>query len=498
MTVREALENLEALEAKMYAHRHAMSLMYYDAMTTAPTGGSEARGRALKELSREDRDALIDDRVRETLMTLDAARGEINEKAARQTQMLLEKLQDAERVPADEAARAVTIRNRAETVWHEAKVKSDFEMFAPHLEQLLEIEKRLALYRRPDKDPYETCLDRYEKELDISQLEAFFAALRSELVPLIRAVGEKPLPKDITGDFPVAGQRLLTDRLMALMGLDRRYCSVGETEHPFTDGFNKWDVRITTHYHEDAVLSSLYSVVHEGGHALYELGVDDDLQFTCLAGGTSMSIHESQSRFYENILGRSRGFLSLVDGMLRDIFPEEMKKYTEEDVYRAANRSLPSLIRTQADELTYALHVMIRFELEKRLFDGSLRVKDLPGEWNRMYREVLGVKVPCDREGVLQDSHWSGAMFGYFPSYALGSAYGAQMLHAMKKTVDVDACVSRGDLAPVTAWLKARVHRFGRLKKPAEVLNSAFDGESFSAGYYVGYLKDKYTALYGL
>ena len=275
------------------------------------------------------------------------------------------------------------------------------------------------------------------------------------------------------------------------------YCTLGETEHPFTDSTNKWDVRITTHYHEEDPFTSMYSVIHEGGHALYELDVRDDLQFTCLAGGVTMGIHESQSRFYENIIGRSRAFCTPLLKILKDVFPEQTGFLTEEELYSAINLSKPSLIRTDADELTYPLHVMIRYEIEKAMISGDLAVKDIPGEWNRLYREVLGVEVPDDRRGCLQDSHWSFGGMGYFPSYALGSAYGAQMLREMEKTVDVWGTVARGDLSPVTAWLTEKIHQYGTLKKPQDLLPAAMGGP-LDPAVYTGYLKKKYSELYGL
>jgi carboxypeptidase Taq len=284
---------------------------------------------------------------------------------------------------------------------------------------------------------------------------------------------------------------------MQIMGINRDDCAIGETEHPFTNNTNKWDVRITTHYYEEDPFFSMYSVIHEGGHALYELDVRDDLQFTCLSGGVTMGVHESQSRFYENIIGRSRAFCTPLLKVMKEVFPEQMKGVTEEDLYSAVNLSKPSLIRTEADELTYSLHVMIRYELERAMIGGDLKVQDIPGEWNRLYREILGIDVPDDRRGCLQDSHWSFGGIGYFPSYALGSAYGVQMLREMEKTVDVPGTVGKGDLAPVTAWLTEKIHQYGSLKKPQDLLPAAMGGP-LDATVYTGYLKKKFGELYHL
>ena len=238
-------------------------------------------------------------------------------------------------------------------------------------------------------------------------------------------------------------------------------------------------------------------MLHEGGHALYELGVDDGLQFSSLSGGVSMGVHESQSRFYENLIGRSRAFCVPLLAALKEYFPEQMAGTDEEDLYRGINRSQPSLIRTEADELTYPLHVMIRYEIEKALISGEIKVSELPKIWNEMYRKYLGVQVPDDRRGVLQDSHWSGGSFGYFPSYALGSAYGVQMLRNMEKEIDVWTEVEQGNLASVIAWLGEKIHRYGSLKKPQEILPGAMGGP-LDVKIYTGYLKDKFGKLYGV
>ena len=280
------------------------------------------------------------------------------------------------------------------------------------------------------------------------------------------------------------------------MGLDRSHCTIGETEHPYTLEFNNKDVRITTHYHEDNMDFSMYSVIHEGGHAKYELGIADELQYTCLAGGVSMGVHESQSRFYENLIGRSLPFIQAVFPKMKEFFPEQLAGVTAEQFYRAVNKAQPSLIRTEADELTYCLHVMVRYEIEKQLIGGTLAVKDVPETWNRLYKEYLGVDVPDDSQGCLQDSHWSGGSFGYFPSYALGSAYGAQMLRNMEQDMDVWGPVSKGDLSGVSAWLGEKVHRHGGLMEPADVVKNACG--PFDPTVFADYLEKKYSQLYAL
>ena len=330
-------------------------------------------------------------------------------------------------------------------------------------------------------------------------LDAFFAQLRQTIVPLIEKIRATKQIDDafLYRHYPVEIQRKLSDYLMEVMGIDRTHCGIAETEHPFTTNFNNKDVRITTHYFEDNLVSSMFSVIHEGGHALYELGADDCYNYTALAGGVSMGIHESQSRFYENIIGRSPAYVHAVFPKLKELFPEQLADVDENMFYRAINKAEPSLIRTEADELTYCLHIMVRYEIEKQLIGGTLAVKDVPAEWKRLYKKYLGVDVPSDREGCLQDSHWSGGSIGYFPSYALGSAYGAQMLHKMQEEIgDIWADVAKGDLSKVTDWLRSHIHRYASFKKPGELFESVCG--KFDAKYYTDYLTEKYTKLYGL
>ena len=245
------------------------------------------------------------------------------------------------------------------------------------------------------------------------------------------------------------------------------------------------------------VASSMYSVIHEGGHALYELGCGDEYNYSLLSGGVSMGIHESQSRFYENVIGRSLAFVKLIYPKLQELFPEQLDGVTAEAFYRAVNKAEPSLIRTEADDLTYTLHVMVRYEIEKQLIDGTLAVKDVPAAWNSLYQQYLGVDVPSDTQGCLQDSHWSGGSIGYFPSYALGSAYGPQLLAVMEQQIgSVDALVESGELAKVTGWLKEKIHRHARFYKPGQLFEMVCG--NFNAKYYTEYLVEKYTALYNL
>ncbi len=492
----QALEKLDKLQKKLYAFQTASSSIYLDATTVAPKGTAEGRGVALGVLAGEEH-ALIT--APETGELLDAlSKEELQFPVNRQVSELRRSRDKLVRIPAQEYRDYAELTNKSDSVWHEAKEKSDFAMFLPCLEELVSYNRKFAGYYDSSKAPYDALLDQYERGMNTAMLDQFFSVLRERLTPVIRAVAQKPQPDGsfLHRHYPAEMQRKFSDALMEVMGLDRAHCTIGETEHPYTLNFNNKDVRITTNYREDDVSGSMYSVIHEGGHALYELGVADDLQYTCLAGGVSMGVHESQSRFYENIIGRSRPFIEAVFPKAQAFFPEQLGDVTAEMFYRAVNIVRPSLIRTEADELTYCFHIMIRYELEKRLITGELAAKDIPGEWNRMYREYLGVEVPDDRRGCLQDSHWSGGSFGYFPSYALGGAYGAQMLKNMEKDIDVWGPVGRGDLSAVTGWLRKKIHRYGGSLEPAEVVKNACG--DFDPTVYTDYLTEKYSKLYQL
>ena len=499
MELAQAITKLDALQRKMFAYNHAMGVLYYDGATAAPAGSAANRGETMAVLSEAEYLMATGPEMIDLLDFLYAHNDELTQKQRRIVEMLRKDLAELRCIPQEEYAAASKLMAESTAAWHEAKPRSDFSIFAPYLEKVIETKKRFAHYVKPDIDPYEYYLDTYEPGLTRRKCDEFFAALRARVVPLLRRVqaARQVDASFLTGDFPLEAQRKLSDELMEIMRIDRSFCSIGETEHPFTTNFTKRDVRITTHYYPDNAVSSMYSVIHEGGHALYELHTADEDMYNGLGSGVSMGLHESQSRFYENLVGRSRGFVTFLAPRLRALFPQQLGGVSDDALYRAVNRCEASLVRTEADELTYSLHIMVRYEIEKKLFADEISVAEIPQEWNRLYQEYLGVTPSCDRDGCLQDSHWSDGSFGYFPSYALGSAYGAQMLARMRETVDVDACEKNGDLAPINAWLCEHIWQYGCLYKPAELLERVFE-TPFDPKYYLDYLETKFTEIYGL
>ena len=499
MELTTALEKYRKLQAKLSAYYHAMSLIHYDGVTSAPSATAANRGQTLSVLSEETYLLSTGKETLELLEFLDAHKDELDYVQARSVYLSLKEIKEMQKIPLEEYVAYEELMVQSDDVWHKAKETSDFALFLPYLEKIFEYQKRFARYCAPDVHPYNYCLDKYEDGLTMDRCDEFFAALKSRLVPLIKKIGQKEQIDDsfLYGDFSEADQEKFSLSLMDVIGIDKGHCGLSTTEHPFTTSFGSHhDVRITTNYYRNNFTFSMFSVIHEGGHALYDMGSDDSLAYTNLDGGVSMGIHESQSRFYENLLGRSREFTKYVFPTVCSCFPS-MKSCTAEDFYRAVNKVSPSLIRVDADEVTYALHIMVRYELEKRIMSGELEVKDLPAEWNRLYKEYLGVDVPSDREGVLQDSHWSGGAIGYFPSYALGSAYGAQLLKKMKESVDVEACLKAGDFAPINAWNKENIWKHGRVYTPSQLLERVL-GEAFDPFVFTDYLEKKYGEIYGL
>ena len=498
-SVQQAVAALKKHQATMAAYNHALGVLYLDATTAAPSDTWDGRGKTMEIMSEITYKLSTDPENEELLSYLEANLAELDDQTKREVEVLRKGFDQTKKIPAEEYVAYSVLMNDAQAVWAKAKNEDDFASFEPYLEKIMAFNRKFAGYYNPNMKPYDALLNEYEEGLNMETLDVFFAELRSAIVPLIAKIQAVPQIEDgfLFKHYPVEIQRKFSDYLMEVMGMDRTHCGIAETEHPYTTNFNNKDVRITTHYHEDNLVSSMFSVIHEGGHALYELGADDKYNYTALSGGVSMGIHESQSRFYENILGRSRAFVHAIFPKVKEFFPEQLEGVDEEMFYRAINKAEPSLIRTEADELTYALHVMVRYEIEKKVIGGELTVAEIPAEWKRLYKEYLGVDVPNDAQGCLQDSHWSGGSVGYFPSYALGSAYGPQMLKVMEAEIgDIWADVAAGDLSKVTGWLKEKIHCHASFKKPGALFEEVCG--KFDATYYTDYLTKKYTELYNL
>jgi carboxypeptidase Taq len=498
-STKQALEALQQLQETLAAYNHVMGVTYLDASTAAPKGSYEGRGKAMGILSRVTYDLTANPENDEMLSVLEADMESLTPQQKREVEVLRKNFNQLKRIPADEYVEYTVLLNDAEAKWEQAKNDNDFDLFAPYLEKIVDFNMKFAGYYNPDIAPYDALLNEYEEGLTMETLDKFFSQLRSAIVPLLeKIVKAEPIDNSfLFKPYPIEKQKELAAYLMQVLDMDRNYCAISESEHPFTSGFNNKDVRITTHYYEDAPTFAMYSTIHEGGHAIYEMDCDDCYNYTVLSGGASMGIHESQSRFYENLIGRSKAFTHFLFPKLKELFPEQLEGVDAEQFYRAVNKVEPSLIRTEADELTYCLHIMVRYEIEKQLISGKLKVKDVPATWNKLYKEYLGIDVPDDTNGCLQDVHWAGGSIGYFPSYALGSAYGPQMLACMEKEVgDIYGDIAKGDLSKPRNWLKENIHRYSALYKPAELFERVCG--KFDAKYFTDYLTKKFSELYGI
>ena len=495
--MKDSIIRLRALEKQLYAYLYAMTVIDFDAETVAPEGSADGRAEATEVLSRASFDLLVNDGTAALLK--EAAADAETEQERAEVRNLQRQYDEIARIPADEYAAFTKLCSQSVPAWTKAKRTNDFSLFAPYLEKLIAARRAQARYFAPDRDPYEVLLDRYEKGLTIAQCDEFFATLREAIVPLLADIqtrGKAVRTDFLDQEWPIDAQRLVSKKIMELWGLDPAHCYLAESEHPFTTEFWRGDVRITTHYMPRDIFSNLYSVAHEGGHALYELNINPDYDYTVVTHGATMGIHESQSRLFENLVGRSRAFVHYLYPTLKELFPAQLADVSAEEIWRAVNRAEPGLIRTEADELTYSLHIMVRYELEKRMFAGELTAHDLPAEWNRLYKAYLGVDVPNDREGVLQDSHWANGNIGYFPSYAIGSAYGAQYLLEMQKDFDVFEAVRSGKLTKINGWMEEKIWKYGCMKDPTPLFESVCG--KFDPTRYTAYLREKLTEVYGL
>ena len=473
-----------------------LSLLHWDATTSGvPEKSLPARGAATGWLGGEIFRRFVTPETQEAIETLESLTGELSVNESAMVRELGRKYRKLKAVPPEELQAFMSLIAQSEPVWETARRNNDFDIMVPYYEKIFDYQRRLCDWYGYEKHPYDALLDDYEKGANVEMLDGFFSVLREKIVPLLKEIikgGNQP--REISGLFDTGKQRALMPWFTDFAGYDRARGKVGEVEHPFCTTINRNDVRITVKYHEDSLLSAIYSLIHESGHAIYEQNMDAGLDRYGLGEAASMGMHESQSRTYENILCRTRGFAGKLLPQLRQQF-DYFSDWDEDMLYRAINIARPSLIRIEADELTYSLHIMVRYELEKALITGDIKAADLQRLWDDKYEELLGIRPGNPAEGVLQDVHWNSGLVGYFPSYAVGTAYGAQLVFAMKKTIDVDAAIGNGDLTPVTGWLTENVHKHGAILLPGEVLRQA-TGEAFNPQYYVDYLSDKFTGLY--
>lgn len=465
----------------------------------APSESFAYRSKQLEVLSGMIYDMTTSPEAMESIRVL--AENETDDQALlHEVRLAAEQAEKLAKIPKEEYLAFNALLNEVYPVYVTAKQTSDFALFEPYLQRIFDYNRKYVNWVGGEKQGYDVLLDEFERDYGQKEYDEFFALLKEAIVPLVKEISGKKLQFNdsfLQYEYDVERQKEFCEYLREVCCFDRERTVMLESEHPFTTNNGSHDVRITNHFYTDNLSSSIFSAIHEMGHGLYELQVADEFEGTGSGGGASLAMHESQSRLMENMIGRSLPFWNAHFPKLKSIFPKELEGVTAEDFYKYVNRVEESLVRTEADELTYSIHVLIRYEIERAVMEGKVEAKDIPALWNRKYKEYLNVDVPCDKEGCLQDSHWSGGSLGYFPTYSLGSAYAAQIYRAMERDLNMDAVLGGKNLRPLADWLKEHLHRYGASKFPKELIRIA-TGEEFSPRYYVEYLTEKYRTLYGI
>ncbi len=481
----------------------AAALLSWDREVNMPRGGAAERIAQMTTLSSlihrmstsDEFGGLIEDAAAE----LDGAAYDSNE--ASLIRLLRRNYADARKLPDEFVARSSAVSGQAREAWVQARTASDFAIFRPWLEQVVGLCQEMAELYGYEDEKYDALLDKYELGMKTAEVRAIFSDLKAELVPLREAIDRSPVKIDdslLHQPYDVERQKAFARTVAEAIGYDFNRGHLGTVIHPFATSLSRNDARITTRWYPDFLCPSLFGTLHECGHAMYEQGTAAELARTPLARGTSLGIHESQSRMMENIVGRSRGFWHAHFPALQALFPEALGGHTAEAFYRAINKTQPSFIRVEADELTYNFHIILRFELEQAMLNGDLAVADLPAAWNEKMRELLGVTPPDDSQGCLQDVHWSRPGFGYFPTYALGNLYAAQFFEtATAADPAILAELAEGRTTALLAWLRENIHRHGRKFTPGELVRRV-TGQPLGHAAFMRYATAKFGELYEL
>jgi len=499
MNVKECLEYVTKVDMEAKKYMHAAGVLQYDMETICPSAAMEEEGEVSSFLANKAYELKKDDKYIENMEYLYEHREELGDLDNARAYVFHRDFEKEKNITPKMQLEFSNVYNKGFVAWLDAKSKSDFGLFSKALSDIKDVE--MKTYNLCDKK-YDSCydflFDRYEEGVTSKDLDEAFGAFKDRIIPLLKNIQNSK--KKIRTDFMSrkvtdAEQMELSQRIMDLIGMDKDRRALSLSEHPFTDGYSYSDVRITTHFYEDNFASSMYSIIHEGGHALFEMFQPKE-NFEHFLNDKTMGQHESVSRFYENIIGRSKGFVHLIYPIVKEVFKGRFNDVTEEELYEALNLVTPSLVRTEADELTYTFHIIIRYEIEKMIVNEGYNIEDLPKLWNEKYKEYLGIDVPNDKEGVLQDMHWASG-FGYFPTYALGNMYNSMYYNKMKEDMDVEKEVSEGHMDKILAWMSSHVFAKADRMAPKDWIKD-ITGRNFTPNDFLDYLEDKYTKIYEL
>ena len=498
----EKITQLKSILAEVADLNGAAGILGWDQQVNMPPGGAKARGQQLgtlrsiahQKFTSKEVGKLLDD-LQSQIETLDPDSND-----ARLVKVARRRYEKQTRVPKEYIVELSQITSVAHHVWQQARKENDFELFRSTLEKIVELRQRYAGFFAPFDHVYDPLLDDFEPGLKTHEVQAIFAILRDQQSELIREISQKPVTDDsfLHQSFDEKKQWDFGVEVITHFGYDWERGRQDRSAHPFTSSSSRDDVRITTRFMPDFLNPALFATMHEAGHALYNQGIDPALSRSPLTGGASLAVHESQSRMWENLVGRSLPFWEFFYPRLQEVFPDQLGKVDLVSFYKAVNKVQPSLIRVEADEATYNLHIMLRLELEIALMDGSLAVKDLPEAWNTRMEKFLGITPPTDSEGVLQDVHWSGGMIGYFSTYALGNLVSTQFWECVNKEIpNLSEKIRNGEFSSLLGWLRTNIHQHGAKFEPQELVQK-ITGSKIDPAPYMRYLRAKFGSIYGL
>lgn len=478
------------------------ALLDWDLNVNLPAKGADLRAQESAYLAGTITDKWLDSEFRKNLESLQGVENSLSGVEKAVVRNLNRAAKYYLKVPKEIIVKKSEVVSKAFMIWQKARKDNRFADFLPILEELINLDKIIASHLGYKRNPYDALLDQFEPGLTFALAKKIFKKLQPELTNLLKKITKaKGFSKGsqlVEGlfNYPISEQKQLSLFVTKKMGYDYGAGRLDVSAHPFTLEMGQSDVRITTRYNEKDFRESFTSSVHEAGHALYEQGINEEFEATPLEGGVSFAIHESQSRFWENQIGRNPNFLEYLTPIFQAFYPGQLEGVGSETLTKLFNMVKPSLIRVEADEVTYCLHIILRFELENDLINGKLRTADLARAWNKKMKKYLGVVPATERDGVLQDVHWSHGNFGYFPTYALGNLYAAQFTNQMKKELPFDELLKRGEYGTILSWLRENIHQYGSLYWPDELIKKV-TGKSLDPGYFISYLKEKYASLYG-
>ncbi len=502
MQPEQQFQQLKTLLAEIADLNYATALLDWDQQTHMPSAGAENRGHQLATLQQIAHTKFVSDEIGRLLDDLQPYVTQLDPDSfeARLVKVTRRNYEKEVKVPGEWVAEFALATTAAYKAWGKARAENDFASFQPHLERILDLGLRYAGFFAPYAHVYDPLLDNHEPGMQTSDVKAIFDALRPQQVELIRKIASRPQVDNSFLHFTYDDQKQwdLGVEIITKMGFDWKRSRQDKTLHPFTTSFGWGDVRITTRLSPNYLSAALFGTLHEAGHAMYAMGSDASLDRTPLFGGASSGVHESQSRMWENLIGRSYPFWQHFYPRVQEVFPTQLGNVPLDTFYKGINKVQPSNIRVEADEATYNLHIMLRMELEIAMMENKLAVRDLPEAWNTRFQEYLGITPPDDAQGVLQDVHWSGGLLGYFPSYALGNLIAAQLWERINADIpDLPEQIRKGEFASWLAWLREKVHRHGARFEPQELIQRV-TGSKIDPAPYVRYLDQKYTQIYGM